>query len=67
MFLQLQEVVSLTREVKDQTRSTLDKATSRKTLFDSSNQNLKHFIQKIRDFLTGEQHVTEHSSVLTYT
>ncbi|XP_046869736.1 LOW QUALITY PROTEIN: laminin subunit beta-2 [Hypomesus transpacificus] len=54
MAKKLQEIVSLTREVKDQTRSTLDKATSRKTLFDSSNQNLKHFIQKIRDFLTEE-------------
>lgn len=50
---QLQDIATLTENVKAQAMNTLDKAQKKKELFEKSNKKLKDFIQTIRDFLTG--------------
>ncbi|KAI7793829.1 laminin subunit beta-2 [Triplophysa rosa] len=54
MLKKLQDVTALTQNVKRQAKSTLDKAQTKKELFENSNKKLKEFIQKIRDFLMEE-------------
>lgn len=50
---QLQDIASLTQDVKNQAMNTLDKAQKKKDHFENNNKKLKDFIQKIRDFLIG--------------
>ncbi|KAI4902331.1 hypothetical protein NFI96_018366 [Prochilodus magdalenae] len=50
----LQDIATLTQNVKTQAMNTLDKAQKKKALFEKSNKELKNFIQQIRDFLTAE-------------
>ncbi|XP_072309145.1 laminin subunit beta-2-like, partial [Eucyclogobius newberryi] len=50
----LQDLVSLTLQVKKRVMSTLHQAQSKKDLLQDSNQKLKDFIRKIKDFLTEE-------------
>ncbi|MCJ8741639.1 hypothetical protein PDJAM_G00072970 [Pangasius djambal] len=54
MAKKLQDIATLTENVKAQAMNTLDKARKKKELFETSNNKLKDFIQKIRDFLTEE-------------
>lgn len=51
--VQLQDLASLTQDVKDQAKTMLGKAQKKKENFEDSNKKLKDFIQKIRDFLMG--------------
>lgn len=51
---QLKIIASLTLEVKNQVKHTLEKAQKKKQHFETSNRKLKDFIQKIRDFLMGK-------------
>lgn len=46
----------MTNNVKNQAMTTLKKAQKKKDDFEKNNKELKDFIQKIRDFLTGTQH-----------
>lgn len=50
----LQDLVTLTQTVKNQARSSLQKAQKKKEQLDQSNRQLKDFIKKIKDFLTEE-------------
>ncbi|KAJ8257557.1 hypothetical protein GJAV_G00186910 [Gymnothorax javanicus] len=50
----LQDIEMLTQDVKTQAMGTLEKAQKKKNVFEKSNNQLKDFIQKIRDFLTEE-------------
>ncbi|XP_073678938.1 laminin subunit beta-1 [Garra rufa] len=50
----LRDIATLTQTVKTQAKDTLDKAQSKKELFENSNNMLKDFIQKIKDFLNEE-------------
>lgn len=50
----LQDLVSLTQDVKNQAMTTLQKAQKKKDHFEMSNKKLKDFIKKIKDFLTEE-------------
>lgn len=50
---QLKSIASLTLDVKNQVKHTLEKAQKKKQRFESSSKQLKDFIQKIRDFLMG--------------
>ncbi|ROL52307.1 Laminin subunit beta-1, partial [Anabarilius grahami] len=50
----LRDIATLTQTVKKQAKDTLDKAQSKKDLFEDSNKKLRDFIQKIRDFLNEE-------------
>uniref|UniRef100_A0A671WXI8 Laminin, beta 2-like n=1 Tax=Sparus aurata TaxID=8175 RepID=A0A671WXI8_SPAAU len=50
----LQDIATLTQDVKNQAKSTLDKAQKKKEHFENNNNKLKDFIKKIRDFLTEE-------------
>lgn len=52
-MFQLQDLVSLTQDVKNQAMTTLQKAQKKKDHFEMSNKKLKDFIKKIKDFLTG--------------
>lgn len=54
MAKKLQDIATLTENVKAQAMNTLDKAQKKKELFEKSNKKLKDFIQTIRDFLTEE-------------
>lgn len=47
------DIASLTMDVKNQVKNTLEKAQKKKEHFETSNKKLKDFIQKIRDFLMG--------------
>uniref|UniRef100_A0A8C9YFE3 Laminin, beta 2-like n=1 Tax=Sander lucioperca TaxID=283035 RepID=A0A8C9YFE3_SANLU len=51
--VQLQDIASLTQDVKNQAMNTLKKAQKKKDHFENNNKKLKDFIKKIRDFLTG--------------
>lgn len=51
--VQLQDIASLTQDVKNQAMNTLDKAQKKKEHFENNNKKLKDFIKKIKDFLTG--------------
>uniref|UniRef100_A0A671QX29 Laminin subunit beta-1-like n=1 Tax=Sinocyclocheilus anshuiensis TaxID=1608454 RepID=A0A671QX29_9TELE len=51
---QLRDIATLTQTVKNQAKDTLDKAQSKKELFENSNNILKDFIEKIKDFLNEE-------------
>ncbi|KAF3696520.1 Laminin subunit beta-2 [Channa argus] len=50
----LQDIASLTSEVKNQAINTLEKAQKKKDYFEDNNKKLKDLIKKIRDFLTEE-------------
>ncbi|XP_016138604.1 laminin subunit beta-1-like [Sinocyclocheilus grahami] len=50
----LRDIATLTQTVKTQAEDTLDKAQSKKELFENSNNILKDFIEKIKDFLNEE-------------
>ncbi|KAI2649791.1 Laminin subunit beta-2 [Labeo rohita] len=50
----LRDIATLTQTVKNQAKDTLDKAQGKKDLFEKSNNMLKDFIQKIKDFLNEE-------------
>ncbi|XP_034028045.1 laminin subunit beta-2 isoform X2 [Thalassophryne amazonica] len=50
----LQDIFSLTQDVKNQAMTTLAKAQKKKEHFEKSSKKLKEFIKKIRDFLTEE-------------
>ncbi|KAG7472317.1 hypothetical protein MATL_G00107440 [Megalops atlanticus] len=50
----LQDIEMLTKDVKTKAMGTLEKAQEKKDFFEKSNNQLKTFIQKIRDFLTEE-------------
>ncbi|KAG5838540.1 hypothetical protein ANANG_G00224730 [Anguilla anguilla] len=50
----LQDIEMLTQNVKTQAMGTLEKAQKKKDIFEKSNNQLKDFIQKIKDFLTEE-------------
>ncbi|XP_048033390.1 laminin subunit beta-1 [Megalobrama amblycephala] len=50
----LRDIATLTQTVKNQAKDTLDKAQSKKDIFENSNKKLRDFIQKIRDFLNEE-------------
>lgn len=50
---QLMDIASLTNDVKNQAMTTLKKAQKKKDDFEQNNKELKDFIKKIRDFLTG--------------
>lgn len=52
--IQLRDVRMLTSDVKMKAMGTLEKAQSKKALFENSNKKLKDFIKEIRDFLTGQ-------------
>lgn len=51
--VQLQDIASLTQDVKNQAANALEKAQKKKDYFENNNKKLKDFIKKIRDFLTG--------------
>uniref|UniRef100_H3CA06 Laminin, beta 2-like n=1 Tax=Tetraodon nigroviridis TaxID=99883 RepID=H3CA06_TETNG len=51
---QLKNIASLTLDVKNQVKHTLEKAQKNKQHFETGNRKLKDFIQKIRDFLMEE-------------
>lgn len=51
--IQLQDIATMTNDVKNQAMTTLKKAQMKKDDFEKNNKELKDFIQKIRDFLTG--------------
>lgn len=50
----LQDIASLTEDVKNQAMNALEKAQKKKDHFENNNKKLKDFIKKIRDFLTEE-------------
>lgn len=52
-WIQLLDIASLTNDVKNQAINTLNKAQQKKDDFEKNNKELKDFIKKIRDFLTG--------------
>lgn len=51
--VQLQDIASLTQDVKNQAMTTLEKAQKKKDNFEKNNKKLKDFIKEIKDFLTG--------------
>lgn len=51
--VQLQDIATLTQDVKNQAMNMLKKAQKKKDHFENSNKKLKEFIKKIKDFLTG--------------
>lgn len=51
--VQLQDIAALTRDVKNQAMTALEKAQKKKAYFEKNNKNLKDFIKTIKDFLTG--------------
>uniref|UniRef100_A0A673CE11 Laminin subunit beta-1 n=1 Tax=Sphaeramia orbicularis TaxID=375764 RepID=A0A673CE11_9TELE len=50
----LQDLVTLTQDVKNQAMTSLERAQKKKDHFENSNKKLKDFIKKIKDFLTEE-------------
>lgn len=56
---QLRNIASLTLDVKNQVKHTLEKAQEQKQHFEIGNWQLKTFIQRIRDFLMGTWMHTE--------
>jgi len=57
--VQLQAIASLARDVKNQAKHTLAKAQRKKAQFAISNKELKDFIKKIKDFLTGGSQLSQ--------
>uniref|UniRef100_A0A665WDJ5 Laminin subunit beta-2-like n=1 Tax=Echeneis naucrates TaxID=173247 RepID=A0A665WDJ5_ECHNA len=51
---ELQDIVFLMRDVKNQTMNMLEKAQMKKEHFENNNNKLKDFIKKIKDFLREE-------------
>lgn len=51
--VQLEDIATMTQDVKEQAKTMLGKAQKKKEHFENNNKKLKDFIQKIRDFLMG--------------